>query len=366
MRAWRDSIATFAAGAWHTMADMDRRQFLSSAAAALAVPQAAGAQAHAKLGIDLFSLRSQNWTPFQYLDYCAKQRVQVVHFSEIRFIGSLEPENLRAVRRRAEELGIEVEIGMTSTCPTSKVFNAKAGTAEEQLARMIDSARIAGSKIVRTLLGTMEDRKTAPIERHMDAMVQVLRRSRSKAMDSGIRIAIENHAGDMQSHELKRLIEEAGPDFVGACLDSGNPCWTLEDPHVAFETLKPYVLTSHVRDSAVWRVPEGVAVAWVRMGEGDVDIDSYVRKYVAGCPGRALSMETIVTGPRVFAYRNPAFWDAYRDIPAWEFERFIEIAEKGRPVAAPPRAPDPETARRREREDLEACLAHTREVLGLA
>ena len=342
---------------------MERREFLLTAAA-LAAPQTARAQgARVKLGIDLFSLRSQNWTPFQYLDYCAKQRVQVVHFSEIRFIGSLEPENLRAVRRRAEELGIEIEIGMTSTCPTSKVFNAKAGTAEEQLARMIDSAKIAGSKIVRTLLGTMEDRKTAPIERHMEAMIQVLRRSRSKAMDAGIQIAVENHAGDMQSHELKTLIEAAGKEFVGACLDSGNPCWVLEDPHVAFDTLQPYVLTSHVRDSAVWRVPEGIAVAWTRMGEGNVDIASYVKKYAAGCPGRALSMETIVTGPRLFATRTPAFWDAYRDIPAWEFERFEEIAERGKPVTAPARV-DAEAAKRREREDLEACLEYTRKVLA--
>jgi 3-oxoisoapionate decarboxylase len=344
---------------------MDRREFLSTTAAALALSQPAAAQpAQAKLGIDLFSIRSQGWTPFQYLDYCAKQRVQVVHFSEIRFIGSLEPENLRAVRRRAEELGIEVELGTGSTCPTSKAFNAREGTAEEQLTRMIDSAHIVGSKIVRTVLGTMDDRKPGPITRHMEAFAQVLRRMRSKAMDAGIHIAIENHAGDMQSHELKTLIEEAGPDFVGACLDSGNPLWTLEDPHVAFETLRPYVLTSHVRDSAVWRVPEGAAVAWVRMGEGNVDIASYVRKYVAGCPGRALSMETIVTGPRIFPYRDPAFWDAYRDIPAWEFERFAEIAERGSPRPAPPRAPDAEAARRREREDLEACLEYTRSVFA--
>jgi sugar phosphate isomerase/epimerase len=343
---------------------MDRRRFLSTAAG-LALSQAAPSQSpRARLGVDLFSLRSQNWTPFQHLDYCARQKVEVVHFSEIRFIGSLEPENLRAVRRRAEELGIEIELGMTSCCPTSKAFNASAGTAEEQLARMIDSAKVAGSKIVRTVLGTMEDRKTAPIERHMEAMAGVLRRSRSKAMDAGIKIAVENHAGDMQSHELKTLIEEAGKDFVGACLDSGNPCWTLEDPHVAFDTLQPYVLTSHVRDSMVWRVPEGAAVAWVRMGEGNVDIDGYVRKYVAGCPGRALSMETIVTGPRLFPYRTPAFWDAYRDIPAWEFERFERIAERGRPVEAPARV-DAEAARKREREDLEACLVYTRKLLGL-
>lgn len=341
---------------------MDRRHFLATATA-LALPQNAPSQPpKIKLGIDLFSIRSQNWTPFQYLDYCAQQKVQVVHFSEIRFIGSLEPDNLRAVRRRAEELGLELELGMTSSCPTSKAFNPKLGTAEEQLSRMIDSAKIVGSKIVRSLLGTMDDRKTAPIQQHMEALIKVLRNTRSKATDAGIKIAIENHAGDMQSHELKTVIEESGKDFVGACLDSGNPCWVLEDPHVAFETLQPYVLTSHVRDSAVWRVPEGLAVAWTRMGEGNVDIASYVKKYAAGCPGRALSMETIVTGPRLFPVRTAAFWDAYRDIPAWEFERFLEIADRGKPIEAPPRV-DAETSRRREREDLEACLAYTRKVL---
>ncbi|MBS1856514.1 MAG: TIM barrel protein [Acidobacteria bacterium] len=345
---------------------MNRRNFVSTALAGAALTQVAAAQpAPVKLGIDLFSLRSQNWSPFELLEYAAKQQARVVHFSEIRFIGSLEPENLKRVRRRAEELGIEIEIGMRSICPSSKMFDARAGTADEQLARMIDSAVIVGSKIVRAVLGSSEDRKSPPLARHIEDTVAVLRRARSKAMDAGIKIAIENHSGDMQSFEVKTLIEEAGREFVGSCLDSGNPLWTLEDPMVALETLYPYVLTSHVRDSAVWRVPEGAAVSWVRMGEGNVRIDEYVHQYVARCPGRALSLESIVTAPRVFAFRDPAFWDAYRDIPAWEFERFLELADRGTPHPAPPRAPDQDSARRREREDLEASLAYTKRLLGI-
>ena len=54
-------------------------------------------------------------------------------------------------------------------------------------------------------------------------LFEVLRNIRSKAMGEGIKIAIENHAGDMQARELKTLIEKAGPEFVGVCLDSGNP-----------------------------------------------------------------------------------------------------------------------------------------------
>ncbi len=340
---------------------MLRRDFLALAAAAplLSAPN----PAPVKLGIDLFSLRSQKWTPFEYLDYCARQQAKVVHFSEVRFIGSLEPANLRRVRERAEQLGIEIEIGMTSICPDSKMFNPKLGSAPEQLSRMIDSAHIVGSKIVRAVLGGMDDRHTAPIAKHIETTAAVLRQVRSKAMDNQIRIAIENHAGDMQGWELKTLIEEAGRDFVGACLDSGNPLWTLEDPHVTLAALQPYVLTSHVRDSAVWETPEGAAVTWVRMGEGNVGIDDYVRKYAAQCPGRALSLESIVFGPKMFPYRDPKFWDAYRDVPAWDFESFVALARNGRPQPEAPWDRPDEAAR--EREDLEASLAYTRKLLGL-
>src|SRR3982750_2826227 len=124
---------------------MNRRVLLALAAT---VPLTAmSAKPNVKLGIDLFSLRAQNWTPLQYLDYCAARNVQVVHFSEIRFIHSLDTENLRAVREHAAKLGMEVEIGMRSICPTSKMFDKSQGTAEEQLGRMIEAARTVGSSI---------------------------------------------------------------------------------------------------------------------------------------------------------------------------------------------------------------------------
>ncbi len=316
-----------------------------------------------KFGIDLFSIRSSGWTPFQYLDYCAKWKAKVVHFSEIRFIGSLEAEHLKKVRAHAAKLGIELEIGMRSICPTSKAFDPKQGTAEEQLTRMIESARVAGSHLVRAFLGTMADRTgELPIEGHIENAAKVLRNVRSRAMDAGVKIAIENHAGDMQGRELKTLIEAAGKDFVGACIDSGNPLWTIEDPHVTLEILHPYVLTSHIRDSVVWRTPEGAAMRWVRMGEGNVDIDGYVRKYQELCPGKALSLEIIVTPPRAFPYLDPKFWEGYRNVPAWQFARFVAIAERGKPSPAPSKPDDPAA---REREDLEASIRYTHRLLGL-
>ena len=339
---------------------MNRRQFVALSA----LPALAQVRPRIRLGIDLFSIRSQGWSPFQYLDYCFSQYVRVVHFSEIRFLGGLDPDLLRRVRVYSGRLGIDLEIGMRSICPTSTMFDPKLGTAEEQLSRMIEAARIIDSPIVRAVLGSAADRTPPGIDAHIEDTVHVLRAVRSRARDAGIKIAIENHAGDMQARELKTLIEEAGKDFVGVCLDSGNPLWTLEDPHLTLETLHPYVLTSHVRDTAVWRVPEGAAVAWVRMGEGNIGIDSYVRRYIELCPGRALSLEIIVTPPRVFAFQQDKFWDDYRRTPAWEFERFLALVDKG----APRPKPEPvarELAAQREREDLEASLQYTKRLLNL-
>lgn len=339
---------------------MSRRTFLAAGAA---VPLLA--QANVRFGIDLFSIRDQGWTPFEYLDYCARWKAKVVHFSEVRFIGGLEDEHLKRVREHADKLGIQIEIGMRSICPTSTLFDTKAGTAEEQLTRMLHAAHIVGSPIVRCVLGSMADRQPpAYIAGHIRDTVRVLHNVRSRVLDSGLKIAIENHAGDMQARELKSLIEEAGTDFVGVCLDSGNPLWTLEDPHLTLETLHPYVLTSHVRDSAVWRVPEGAAVQWVRMGEGNVGIDDYVRKYIELCPGRALDLEIIVTQPRTFAFHEREFWDAYRNDPAWEFERFLALAEKGTPRQPLPQVSKSEAVKR-QREDLEASIHYTHKLLHL-
>jgi sugar phosphate isomerase/epimerase len=340
---------------------MKRRTFLGSTSSFLL------SQARAKnmvpLGIDVFSLRSQGWTPFQYLDYCAQQKAQVCFFSELRFLQGTDKANLEKIKAHADGLGLKVEVGNRSICPSSRSFDPKAGAAEEQLSELIRIAVALGSPVARCFLGSMADRQGEPgIEAHIANTVKVLKAVRRQALDAGVKVAIENHAGDMQARELKALVEEAGPDFTGVCIDSGNPVWALEDPHLTLEMLHPYVVASGIRDSLLWRTPEGVAVRWVRMGEGNVNIEKYVRDFARLCPGRTLALEIIVTPqPRMFSIYDSGFWDAYRKMPAWEFARFLSYAEKGRPQTE--EAPPKERAAEKERLDLEASVRWTQKIL---
>ena len=112
---------------------------------------------------------------------------------------------------------------------------------------------------------------------------------------------------------MKMMIDAVGRDIMGVCLDSGNPVWMLEDPHMTLETLIPYAETCHVRDSAVWKVPEGIAVRWVNMGEGNVDIDGWIRKFIEAKPGLPIIFENLVSArPCVHAIYDPKFWDNWR------------------------------------------------------
>ncbi len=343
---------------------MRRRTFLAMPLAAHAA--AASQASKVRFGVDLFSVRSQGWSALEHLDHCAQWNAKVVHFSEIRFLGGLEDEHLKRVRAHAGKLGIEIEIGMRSVCPTSSAFDASAGTAEQQILRMVHAAQVIGSPIVRAVLGTMADRTgKLPIEGHIENTVKVLRAVRPQVVDAGLKVAIENHAGDMQARELKMLIEEAGKDFVGACLDSGNPLWAIEDPHLTLETLAPYVITSHVRDTAIWREKDAIAVAWVRLGEGNIGIRDYASRFQELCPGRAFSLETIVTGPRRVKYLEPKFWEAYPRTPAHEFARFLALAEKGTPYQGLPAPADKQAAVQRELEDMEASVRFCHESLGI-
>ncbi len=345
---------------------MTRRGFLAAAPLAATRMMIYAADTTPRLGVDLFSLRSQKWTPFESLDYCARLGAKLVHFSELQYLGGLDEPNLLRVRDHAAKLGVAIEVGTRTCCPTSKSFDPKLGTGEEQMLRALNAARLTGSPIVRTFMGTSADRDPADggITRHMEAMASLLKSLRSRITDLNLKIAIENHAGDMQARELKSLVEMAGKDYVGVCLDSGNPLWALEDPHLTLDTLYPYVLTTHCRDTAVWRVPEGAAVAWVRMGDGNVAIDEYIAKLRRLRPDLPVTLEIIVTNARIFPYLTEKFWDPYRDQPAWEFARFVRIAERGHP-----RDPLPplqgEASLARERADLEASLTYTRNILNV-
>jgi sugar phosphate isomerase/epimerase len=349
---------------------MTRREFIATTAGAVVASATTSAQAgrHA-LGIDNFAVRAMGWKAPQLVDYAASLGCNSLFITDFDAFESMDDAYLASVRERATGRAVKIQLGTWSIDPTSKAFRPKWGTAEEHLALGIRAARALGSPVLRVVLGTFEDRLTdGGIARHIEQVVKVCQSQKSRAVDANVKIAVENHAGDMHSTELGQLVETAGKDFVGVNLDSGNALWTLEDPLDSLRTLAPYVLTTSLRDSAVWETPKGAAVAWTAMGEGQIDLRAYFDDFRKLCPGVPVHIETISGFNREFAYLAPEFWRAWPAMPAERFARFLAIAKGGkpRPTFQPPQGDGRQKAEQDyQRGEIERSIKYCRDVLNL-
>jgi sugar phosphate isomerase/epimerase len=285
-----------------------------------------------KLGFDNYAVRAFGWKAPRLLDYAASLNLDTILLSDLDVFESTDESYLKGIKARADDLGIAIQVGMLSICPGSRMFDPRRGTAEEQLKLTVRIARALESSVARCVLGHVDDRKSnGGIEARIAETVKVLKSIRSDALDSGVKIAVENHAGDMQARELIALIEEAGREFVGATMDSGNATWALEDPLLNLELLGPYALSTGIRDSAVWETPDGAVLQWTAVGEGGVDWERYFARFAQLCPNTPVQLEIISGRPIPIPYLRDEFWDAYPQARLREFIRFAAMARRGSP-----------------------------------
>jgi sugar phosphate isomerase/epimerase len=332
-------------------------------------PGAPSARRNIRLGLDNFAVRAMSWKAPALIDYAASLKTDSLFISDLDALENFEESYLKDLKSRAAGKGLQIHLGTWSICPTSTRFNKKWGSAEEHLALGIRAARALGSPVIRVILGSGEDRKTeGGIEARIKDTAKVCKACRSQAMDAGIKIAIENHAGDLQAWELVTLIEEAGKDYVGANMDSGNATWTMEDPLASLETLARYVVTTSLRDSAIWESANGATVQWTAMGEGTVDLKTYFQRFAELCPNIPVHIETISGFNREIPYLKEDFWKVWPQARAKDFAKFVALAKKGKP-RDPYKAPEGKDKKLAEQEyqkgELERSLKYCRDVLGL-
>ena len=360
---------------------MHRRSFLKTAASGLALAPAATAAtpslgAGIKLGFDTYSVRAFKWKDIQLLDYAASLKADTVQISDSGDYSSLDPKHLAAVKAHADQLGLEIDSGIGCICPVAQAWKDKSKTPEQVTIEGLKIAKAVGARSMRCVMGGMNDRRSdKPIEYFMDATIKVFKAVKSQAQDIGVKIALENHQGDMTAGETRTVIEESGRDFVGSCLDTGNPLWVMEDPQVTLEILGPYAVTTHVRDAVVFEHPRGAAAQWVALGDGVIDWTAFFTLYQKVCPKSLLQLE-IITGrpPQILPYFEKDWWKWFPKLPANEFARFVALAKKGHPFMgsmviedSPGQKPAEyiEALKEQQRTDLARSIDFAQKQLGL-
>jgi sugar phosphate isomerase/epimerase len=353
-----------------------RRDFLRTAAAAALGSAGAASAAIAgdlPLGLNTYCLRAMRWNDLQLIDYAAGLKLDAVFLQDSLDPEKNEPAHWRKVKDYAASRGLHLEsAALGAVLPKNpESFNASV----RMLEHGIDVAVGMGSPIVRCLHASDRDHlPPGPIEQHIETAIKLFKTVRSRAMDAGVKFAIENHK-DFQAWEVRQVIEGAGPEFVGSYLDTGNPVFVMEDPLTTVEVLGPYALTLHLRDSIIYETPRGAAVQWVPLGEGIIDFKRLIARVREVCKLLYVYVKPI-TGrpPQILPYFDQAFWKSYPKARASDFARFLALARSGHPYEQPMVIEDlpgkvPEAfqgaIQYQQREHMERSIAYAKNTLGL-
>lgn len=323
---------------------MNRRSFLASTAGAIAAhsPTSFAAPAAGKLliGLDHFAVRATGWKAPQLIDYAASLKLDTLFLSELGPFESFEDEYLKKLKSQADAAGLKLYTGGMSICKTAHRYKPEQGTPEEYLALLIRIAKTCGSPIARCVLGDASDRASdGGIERNIEECIKALKAVKSRCETEGVKISIENHAGDMRADELKMLIEAAGKGHVGANIDPGNAAWAMEDPLEHLEVLGPYVNCTSVRDSVVWEDEKGAIVQWTAIGDGLVDFKQYAKRLAELAPGVPMNIETISGFAKPVSFLNPDYMKVFPKVDDTGLAGFKALAKRGHKIP-PFKAPD--------------------------
>jgi sugar phosphate isomerase/epimerase len=316
------------------------------------------------LGFCDHSLRAMKPNADQLIDYAVEHKLDSILLNSFRPLESREDQYLDRIKKRAGDQDISLYVGAGSISERSTRFSNAYGSAKDLLREGIRVAAKLGSPVVVCRIGTIEDRYTeGGIGAHIEAVIKLMKSLRAEALDAGVRIAFENHAGDLRSDELLALIEETGTDICAALVDFGNAIWAMEDPMNAIETLAPHIVCTSVRDVMLWKTDDGAVFQWTAVGQGLMDFPRYVETMANVCPGVPLHVESISNSPRPVPYLTPEFWTGFPDLDASEIVGFLKLLRRGHPLALqePPEGMDQKSFDiQYQHAELEASLAYLR------
>ncbi len=285
------------------------------------------------LGICNHTLRAMRPTANELIDFAADHRLDSVQFNTLKPFESLEPEHLERLRELAAANKMSIYVGVGSISEQSGVFSREFGDARTLVTRGFQVARALHSPVLGVRIGVLADRYSeGGIQPKMDEVVNLMRSFGSEVMDSGIKFAFENHAGDMRSEELLELIERTGTDICGAFYDPGNAIYAMEDPLSALELVGPHILCCQARDVVIWPTETGATFQWTAVGEGMMDFGRYTRYLQEHCPGVPIHLETISNSPREIPFLTTAYWEGWPELKASGIVDFLKLIRAGHPI----------------------------------
>jgi len=343
---------------------MNRRKFLATLTA---VGSSAGLQTvlsrrsvaerpRTSMGITIYSFQFRHFRDtIEFLNYCHSLGAggAQVEFS------FLDADYITRVRRRAEELGMYLE-----------VITGLPQEGSDGFERTVEAAQHAGALCLRTACLGGRRYETFSSREEWKKFVTHSKAGIGRALPilekHRMPMGIENHK-DWTAEELVGLMKQHSSEYLGVCLDTGNNIALLDDPMEVVEYLAPYALNTHLKDMAVEEYKEGFLLSEVAMGNGILDMPRIVKTISKARPRARFTLEMITRNPLKIPCRTDKYWVTFAERRSTHLEPMLGWVRGHKPPKRLLRLDNLTEADRLrlEEENVRACLAYAREQLGL-
>lgn len=175
--------------------------------------------------------------------------VEVVQLADKPLLSEIDEKTLFEIKSIANKMGISLEVGTR-------------GVEEKNLLKYLDIAKKLNSKIVRTVIPSLDNNSLSSIKK----IISQFRKEK-------VTIALENH-DEHSSDDLISFIKKIDSNNLGICLDTMNSIASLESPKTTIQILGPYAVSLHIKDFEIFRMKHklGFIVEGRPAGQGRLDI----------------------------------------------------------------------------------------------
>lgn len=199
-------------------------------------------------------------TLVQMLEQCAELDVKLFQICDYEKITTLSDAELLELRKQAQALGIELELGTR-------------GLKAEHLDPYLHIARKLNVRMLRSMFNTPVHQPTAKVAEVF------IRQALPRLEASGIHLSLETYE-QVNSKTMVSVIDRIDSPYVGVCLDPGNCVAALENPKDVINNTKHRVTNLHVKDFLFSRQAGWVGFNLVGcpLGTGLLDYDYLIKQ----------------------------------------------------------------------------------------
>jgi sugar phosphate isomerase/epimerase len=189
-------------------------------------------------------------------------------------------DKLLAIKEKAQELGLFIELGMRHLT-------------WENISRHLKMAELLSARFLRIVLGSKKPFPEHSPEALQAQAVRILREALPSCRERDVTIGIENHF-DLPSKYLVRIIEEIDDRRVGLILDTTNCFGFIERPEATLQAFRPYLLSIHLKDFIIRKVEAGFLMTGTVLGEGWLDVENILKSALNSNPNLSIIMEMTI------------------------------------------------------------------------